>query len=144
MSPVAVKSKATVEAVVKAVVEAAASDEDRATKPVAIVVIRIGVAVTIVVAGAIIRAVGVITAVRIGGRGAGDNSGRDGRAWIMTIAVSIAVTVAVCIAVRVAVVVGVDPPVYMCDMPMDASSSMMNAMSSLMNNRRRAGGGEWR
>ena len=49
MSPVAVKSEATVEAVVKAVVEAAASYEDRTTKPVAIVVIRIGVAVTIVV-----------------------------------------------------------------------------------------------
>jgi hypothetical protein len=150
MSPVAVKSEATVEAVVKAVVEAAASDEDRTTKPVAIVVIRIGVAVTIVVAGAIVRpVVGVVVAVRIA---AADHSGRDGRAWIITIAVSIAMPVAVCIAmrvavciaVRVAVVVGVDAPVYMRDLPMEACSSMMNAMGGVMNDRRRAGGGEWR
>jgi hypothetical protein len=138
MNPVAVKSEATVEAVVKAVVEAAASDEDRTTKPVAIVVIRIGVTVTIVVAGAIVRPVVVVVAVRIA---AADHSGRAG---IITIAVSIAVRVAVCIAVGVAVVVGVDAPVHMRDMPMDASSSMMNAMGRLMNDRRRAGGGEWR
>jgi hypothetical protein len=94
MSPVAVESEATVEAVVeavvKAVVEAAASDEDRTTKPVAIVVIRIGVAVTIVVAGAIIRPIVVIAAVRIAGRGASNHSGRDG---IITVAVNVAMSV---------------------------------------------------
>jgi hypothetical protein len=46
----------------------------------------------------------------------------------------------------VAVMVGVDAPVYMSmrNMPMDASSSMMNAMGGVMNDRRRAGGGERR
>jgi hypothetical protein len=89
MSPVAVESGATVETVVKAVMEAAASDEDRTTKPVAIVVIRIGVAVTIVVAGAIIRPI-VVVAVRIAGGVAADHSGRDG---IVAIAVNVAVSV---------------------------------------------------
>ena len=64
MSPAPMEGKATVEVVVEAVMEAADSDEDRTTKPVAIVVIRIGVAVTIVVAGAIIRPI-VVVAVRI-------------------------------------------------------------------------------
>jgi hypothetical protein len=93
----AVESEATVEAVVeavvKAVVEVAASDEDRTTKPVAIVVIRIGVAVTIVVARAIIRPIVVIAAVRIAGRSAGDHSGRDSRAGIIAIAVQVAMSV---------------------------------------------------
>jgi hypothetical protein len=93
MSPVAVESEATVEAVVevvvKAVMEAADSDEDRTIKPVAIVVIRIGVAVTIVVAGAIIRPI-VVVAVRIAGGDAADHSGRDG---IVAIAVNVAVSV---------------------------------------------------
>jgi hypothetical protein len=116
MSPVAVESEATVEAVVeavvKAVVEAAASDEDRTTKPVAIVVIRIGVAVTIVVAGAIIRPIVVIAAVRIAGRGAGDHSGRDGCTGIITIAVNVAMSVSPNV-VAVACVA-------MCDIPVQA------------------------
>ena len=112
MSPVAVESEATVEAVVKAVVEAAASDEDRTTKPVAIVVIRIGVAVTIVVAGAIIRPIVVIAAIRIAGRGAGDHSGRAGRAGIITIAVNVAMSVSPNV-VAVACVA-------MCDIPVQA------------------------
>jgi hypothetical protein len=93
MCPVAVESEARVEAVVKAVVEAAPSDEDRTTKPVAIVVIRIPVSVTIVVARAIIRPIVVIAAVRIAGRGAGDRSGRDSRAGIIAIAVHVAMSV---------------------------------------------------
>ena len=63
------------------------------TKPVAIVVTRIGAAVTIVVAGAIIRPIGVVAAVRIAGRDAADQSGRDGRAGIVAIAVNVAVSV---------------------------------------------------
>ena len=112
MSPVAVECEAAVEAVVKALAEAAASDEDRTTKPVAIVVIRIGVAVTIVVAGAIIRPIVVIAAVRIAGRGAGDHSGRDGRAGIITRAVNVAMSVSpnVVAVARVA----------MCDIPVQA------------------------
>ena len=90
MSPVPVETEAPVEAVVKAVVEAAASDEDRTAPPVAIVVIRRGLAVTIVVAGAIIRPIVVIAAVRIAGRGAGDHSGRAG---IIAIAVNVAMSV---------------------------------------------------
>ena len=93
MRPVAVESEAPVEAVVKAVMEAAASDEDGTTKPVAIVVIRIGVAVTIVVAGAIIRPRVVVIAIRIAGRGASDHSGRDGSTGIITIAVNVAMSV---------------------------------------------------
>ena len=89
MSPVAVESEALVEAVVealvKAVVEAAPSDEDRTTKPVAIVVVRIRVSVTIVVARAIIRPIVVIAAVRI--------AGRDSRAGIIAIAVHVAMSV---------------------------------------------------
>ena len=112
MSPVAVECEAAVEAVVKALAEAAASDEDRTTKPVAIVVIRIGVAVTIVVAGAIIRPIVVIAAVRIAGRGAGDHSGRDGRDGIITIAVNVAMSVSPNV-VAVACVA-------MCDIPVQA------------------------
>jgi hypothetical protein len=115
MSPVAVESEATVEAVVeavvKAVMEAADSDEDRTTKPVAIVVIRIGIAVTIVVAGAIIRPI-VVVAVRIVGGDATDHSGRDGRAGIITIAVNVAMSVSPNV-VAVACVA-------MCDIPMQA------------------------
>jgi hypothetical protein len=89
MSPVAVESEAMVEAVVealvKAVVEAAPSDEDRTTKPVAIVVVRIRVSVTIVVARAIIRPIVVIAAVRI--------AGRDTRAGIIAIAIHVAMSV---------------------------------------------------
>src|ERR1700722_11908811 len=92
MSPAPMEDEATVEAVVKAVMEAADSDEDRTTKPVAIVVIRIGVAVTIVVAGAIIRPI-VVVAVRIAGGDAADHSRRDGRAGIVAIAVNVAVSV---------------------------------------------------
>ena len=109
MSPVPVESEAPVEAVVKTVVEAAASDEDRTTIPVTIVVIRIGVAVTIVVAGPVIRPIGGIAAVRIAGRGAGDHSGRDG---IITIAVNVAMSVSPNV-VAVACVA-------MCDIPMQA------------------------
>jgi hypothetical protein len=130
------------EAVVEAVVEVAPSDEAR-TPPVR-------VAPTVVVAGAIVRpVVGVVVAVRIAGRATTDAADH---AWIIAIVVCIAVRVPigitvrvpVCIAVRVAVMTGVDVPVYMRDMPMDASSSMMNAMGGVMNDRRRAGGGEWR
>jgi hypothetical protein len=77
--------EAVVEAVVKAVVEAAASDEDRTTEPVAIVVIRIRVSVTIVVARAIIGSIVVIAAVRI--------AGRDSRAGIIAIAVHVTMSV---------------------------------------------------
>jgi hypothetical protein len=97
MSPVAAEGEAPREAVVKtvvkAVVEAGASEEDRTTPPVTIVVIRIGVAVTIVVARPIVWPIVVIAAVRIAGRGAGDHSGRDGRAGIVTIAVNVAMSV---------------------------------------------------
>jgi hypothetical protein len=116
MSPVAVESEAPVEAVVKtvvkAVVEAAAHDEDRTTKPVAIVVIRIGIAVTIVVAGAIIRPIVVIVAVRIAGGGAGDHSGRDGRSGIITIAVNVAMSVSPNVVAVTCVA--------MCDIPVQA------------------------
>ena len=113
MSPVPVESEAPVEAVVKtvvAVVEAAAPDEDRTAPPVAIVVIRIGVAVTIVVAGPVIRPIVVIAAVRIAGRGAGDHSGRDGPP-IITIAVNVAMSVSPNV-VAVACVAMCDIPVH--------------------------------
>ena len=114
MSPVAVESEATVEAVVEAVVkpvvEAAASDEDRTTKPVAIVVIRIGVSVTIVVARAIIRHIVIIAAVRIARR-AGDHSCRDGRSRIVAV-----VGVAVAVSPNVAAMACV----AMCDIPVNA------------------------
>jgi hypothetical protein len=92
-----VESEAVVEAV-----EAAPSDEDRTTKPVAIVVIRIRVSVTVVARVIIVRPVGVVVAVRIA---ATDHSGRAG---IIAIAVCIAVRVAVVVGVDVAVMVGVD------------------------------------
>src|ERR1700722_18465383 len=93
ISPVAAESEAPREAVVKTVVEAGASEEDRTTPPVTIVVIRIGVAVTIVVARPIVWPIVVTAAVRIAGLGAGDHSGRDGRAGIVTIAVNVAMSV---------------------------------------------------
>jgi hypothetical protein len=113
MSPVPMESEAPVEAVVKtvakAVVEAAHSDEDGAPKPVTIVVIRIGVAPTVVVAGAIVRPVIVIATVWIAGRGAGDRYGRDG---IVTRAVNVAMSVSPNV-VAVACVA-------MCDVPVQA------------------------
>src|SRR4029077_2965348 len=112
MSPVPVESEAPVEAVVKTVVEAAAADEDRTAPPVAIVVIRIRVAPTVVVAGAIIRPIVVIAAVRVSRRGAGDHSCRDGRAGIITIAVNVAMSVSPNV-----VAVGC---VGMCELPMQA------------------------
>ena len=122
MSPAPVEGEATVEAVVKAVMEAADSDEDRTTKPVAIVVIRIGVAVTIVVAGAIIRPIVVIAAVRIAGGDAADHSGRDGRAGIVAIAVNVAVSVSPNVVVMAHVVTRDIPKacVAMCDIPVQA------------------------
>src|ERR1700733_5994304 len=71
----------------------AMENEDRTAPPIAIVVIRIRVAPTVVVAGAIIRPIVVIAAVRIACRGAGDHSGRDGGAGIITIVVSVAMSV---------------------------------------------------
>src|ERR1700729_3038797 len=62
MSPVPVETEALV---MEAVVEPVPSEEDRTTKPVVIVVIRILVSVTIVVASAIVRP--VVAAVRIAG-----------------------------------------------------------------------------
>lgn len=92
VAPAPVESEA---AVVEAVVEAAASEEDRTTKPVAIVVVWIRVSVTIGVARAIIRPVVVIATVRIvripSGR-AGDHSGGDARAGIIAV-VGVAVSV---------------------------------------------------
>lgn len=103
MSPAAVESEAVV--VEAVIVEPAPSDEDRTTKPVAIVVIRIRVSVTIVVARAIIRHIVIIAAVRITGRGAGDHSGRDGRSRIVAVigvavAVSPNVVAMACVATR--------------------------------------------
>jgi hypothetical protein len=85
VSALAVEAKATV----KSVMEMVPSDEERTTKPVAGVVVRIGIAVAIVVAGAILRPIAVI-AVRIAGGDAADHSGRDG---IVPIAVNVAVSV---------------------------------------------------
>jgi hypothetical protein len=117
MSPATVEA----EAVVKSVVEMVPSDEDRTTKPVAIVVIRIGVAVTIVVAGAIIRPI-VVVAVRIAGGDAADHSGRDGRAGIVAIAVNVAVSVSPNVVVMAHVVTRDIPKacVAMCDIPVQA------------------------
>jgi hypothetical protein len=81
MSPAVMKR----EAIAKAVVEMTPSEEDRTPK--AVIVRRIRVSVTGVVAGAVIRPVGVIAAVRIASGRADDRSGRDGPAWIIAIAV---------------------------------------------------------
>jgi hypothetical protein len=100
-----------VEAVVKTVVEAAASDEDR-TAP------RIRSRNTdrgsrnYSVAGAIIRPIVVIAAIRIASPGAGDHSGRDGCDGIITIAVNVAMSVSPNV-VAVACVT-------MCDIPVQA------------------------
>src|ERR1700729_4582511 len=88
MSPVPVETEALV---MEAVVEPVPSEEDRTTKPVVIVVIRILVSVTIVVARAIIRPVVGVAAVRIAGGGASDHPARDGRAGGIAIAVNVAV-----------------------------------------------------
>jgi hypothetical protein len=112
MSPVPVESEAPVETVVKTVVEEAAADEDRTAPPIAIVVIRVGVGVTIVVARPVVRPVIATVAIRIAGRSAGDHSGRDGRAGIITIAVNVAMSVSPNV-VAVA-------SVAMCDIPMQA------------------------
>src|SRR3984957_18001850 len=133
MSPAPMEDEATVEAVVevvvKAVMEAADSDEDRTTKPVAIVVIRIGVAVTIVVAGAIIRPI-VVVAVRIAGGDAADHSGRDGRDGIVAIAVNVAVPVSPNVVAMTCVA--------MCDIPVNAMCDpRMGRLPVMVSDRRR-------
>jgi hypothetical protein len=110
MSPTPMETEAVVveAVVVEAVVEAVPSDEEARTPPVVIAVIRIRVSVTIVVARAIIRPVGVIATVRIvriAGGGASDHSGRDARAGIVAV-VGVAVSVSpnvvamACVATR--------------------------------------------
>jgi hypothetical protein len=143
MSPAPMEGEATVEAVVevvvKAVMEAADSDEDRTTKPVAIVVIRIGVAVSIVLAGAIIRPI-VVVAVRIAGGDAADHSGRDGRAGIVAIAVNVAVSVSPNVVVMAHVVTRDIPKacVAMCDIPVQAvRDPRVSSVPVMVNDRRR-------
>ena len=91
MTAASMEGEATVEAVVEMV--PSDEDEDRTAPPVAIIVIRIRVAPTVVVAGAIVGPVGIVAAaVRIAGRGASDatdHSGRDGLAGIIAIAVNV-------------------------------------------------------
>jgi hypothetical protein len=140
MSPAPMEDEATVEAVVevvvKAVMEAADSDEDRTTKPVAIVVIRIGVAVTVVVAGAIIRPI-VVVAVWIAGGDAADHSGRAG---IVAIAVNVAVSVSPNVVVMAHVVTRDIPKacVAMCDIPVQAvRDPRVSSVPVMVNDRRR-------
>jgi uncharacterized membrane protein YphA (DoxX/SURF4 family) len=134
MSPASMEGEATVEAVVEMV---PSDEEDRTAPPIAIVVIRIRVAPTVVVAGAsalannsrqwvfsrsvspneigqpmAVRPVIVAVAVRIAGGGADDHSGRDGRAGIITLAVNVAMSVSPNV-VAVACVA-------MCDIPVQA------------------------
>jgi hypothetical protein len=87
MSPAAMER----EAIAKAVVEMIPSEEDRTPEAKAVIVIRIWVSVTIVVAG--IRPVGIVAAVRIAGAGAGDHAGRNSRARIVPITITVAVSV---------------------------------------------------
>jgi hypothetical protein len=79
------------ETIAKAVVEMIPSEEDRTPEVKAVIVIRIWVSVTIVVAG--VRPVGIVAAVRIAGGGAGDHAGRNSRARIVPITITVAVSV---------------------------------------------------
>ena len=103
MRPAAVEA----EAMAKAVVEMARSDEDWTPEAKAVIVIRIWVSVTIVVA----RAVVVVAAVWITGGGGADHSGCDGRSRIVA-----------GIGVAVAVSPNIAPMTYltMCDVPVNA------------------------
>jgi hypothetical protein len=84
------------ETIAKAVVEMIPSEEDRTPEVKAVIVIRIWVSVTIVVAG--VRPVGIVAAVRIAGGGAGDHAGRNSRARIVPITITITVTVSVSVS----------------------------------------------
>ncbi len=77
MSPAAVEAEAMVEMV--------PSDEDRTPKAKAVTVIRIGVSIAIVVAGAVVGSVGVVAAVWIASGGGADHSGRSSRPWIVAV-----------------------------------------------------------
>jgi hypothetical protein len=129
MSPVPVETEAPV---MEAVVEPVPSEEDGTTKPVVIVVIRILVSVTIVVASAIVRP--VVAAVRIAGGGASDHPAGDGRAGIIAIAVNVAVSVSPNV-VAMACVVARDIPmacVATRDIPVQAvRGGRMNGVSSV-------------
>ena len=87
MSPAAMER----EAMAKSVVEMIPSEEDRTPEVKAVIVIRIWVSVTIVITG--VRPVGIVAAVRIAGGGAGDHAGRNSRARIVPITVTVAVSV---------------------------------------------------
>jgi hypothetical protein len=146
MSPVPVETEALV---MEAVVEPVPSEEDRTTKPVVIVVIRILVSVTIVVARAIIRPVVGVATVRIAGRGASDHPACDGRAGVIAI-VNVAVPVSPNV-VAMACVVARDIPmacVATCDIPMqavrDAGVSGASRGPGVVHNGRRARGRERR
>ena len=108
MSPAAMEAEAVV---VEAVVEMVPSDEDRTSEAKAVIVIRIWVSVTIVVARAVVRPVGVVAAVWIAGGGCADHSGRDRRSRIVAV-VGIAVSVSPNIVAMTYVT--------MCDVPVNA------------------------
>ena len=116
------------EAIAKAVVEMTRSEEDRTPK--AVIVIRIGVSVTVVVAGAAIRPVGVIAAVRIARGRAGNHSGRHGPTWIIAITINVAVSVSPNIA----------PMTYvtLCDVAVNATCDpRMGGVLVMVSDRRR-------
>ena len=122
MRPAAVEA----EAMVKAVVEMIPSEEDRTPEAKAVIVIRIWVSVTIVVARTVVV---VATAVWITGGGAADHSGCDRRSRIVAV-----------VGVAVAVSPNIVPMTYvtMCDVPVNAMCDpRMGRVPVMVSDRRR-------
>jgi hypothetical protein len=138
VSPAAMERRA----IAKAVVEMVSSEEDRAAKTV--IVIRIKVSVTVVVAGAAVRPVGVIAAGWITSGRAGDHSRRHGPAWIIAIAVSVTMPVSPNIAPMTYVTLCDVPVNAMCDPRMGGVLVMASdhrSMRVMVSDRRRICGG---
>jgi hypothetical protein len=120
------------EAIAKAVVETAPSDEDRTAEAKA-AVIRPIVAVVAVVAAPIWPRVVIVAGIRITGCDSADHSGCDGRAGIVTIAVNIAAPVSLDVVTMTGVAI--------CNVSMHAMhDTRVSGMLVMMSHSRRVSG----
>jgi hypothetical protein len=111
----------------------ALAEETRAitiARPVTIAVVAVTRAVSIGIVIAVVR----VSAGDARSEEAADHSGGGGRAGVVAVAIGVSMRVAV--GVMVDIVMGVEAP-------MDVRNVAMNAVGGVMNDGRRAGGGKW-
>lgn len=116
------------EAVVELMMEASPSDKETRTPPIIEAVIR--VAPAIVLTGAIVRPIVVVTTVRVTGAGASNHSGRGRDAGM----VAVGVTMRAAVGITVGIVMGIKAPI-------DVRCARVHGMYRVMNGGRRIRGG---